>query len=57
VTLVDRHDNDASEQATPQADNPFGAVFAPEDQLLVFADAFTAQARGEGVRSIQHLFV
>ena len=48
--VVDRHDDDAAQQAAPERDDPFGAVLAPEDHLVVLA-------RPSGVESRRDVFV
>ena len=37
--VVDRHDDDADEQAAPEGDDPLGAVLAEEDDLVALDDA------------------
>jgi hypothetical protein len=37
--VIDRHDDDAAEQAAPERDDPFRAVLAPEHDLVALADA------------------
>ena len=50
--VIDRHEHDAAQQASPQRDNPFGPVFAPDDDVLPAGDPRGVQARSEGVRAI-----
>ena len=45
--VVDRHDDDAAQQAAPERDDPFRAVLAPEDDLVAFAQPERVQARRE----------
>ena len=35
--VVDRHDDDAAEQAAPERDDPLGPVLAPEDDFVALA--------------------
>ena len=38
-TVVDRHDDGADEQASPEGDDPLGPVFAEDDDLVTLDDA------------------
>ncbi len=42
--VVDRHDDDAVQQAAPERDDPLGAVLGEEDDLVAFAQAGGMQA-------------
>jgi hypothetical protein len=48
--IVDRHDDDADEQAAPERDDPFGTVLAPDDNFVAFAQAELVQPRREAAR-------
>ena len=48
--IVDRHDDDAAEEAAPERDDPLRTVLAPEDDLVAFPESERAQARGETAR-------
>ena len=45
--VVDRHHDNAAEQAAPEGDDPFRTVLAPEDDFVAFAHAELVKARGE----------
>ena len=49
--VVDRHEDDAAQQAAPERDDPFGPVLAPDDDVLPAGDARGVQPRGEGARA------
>ena len=55
--VVDRHDDDAVEQAAPERDDPLGPVLAEEDDLVALAQAGGVQARGEPARRAADLVV
>ena len=48
--VVDRHDDDAAEQAAPERRDPLRAVLAPEDDGVALAESGLVDARGEGAR-------
>ena len=53
---VDRHEDDAREQAAPERDDPFGAVLRPDDDLVVRGRCRSAsQARRKRARRVGHL--
>ena len=55
--VVDRHDDDAAEQAAPERDDPLGPVLAPEDDLVALAEAGGVQARRKAARGAADLVV
>ncbi len=46
-SVVDRDDDGADEQTSPERDDPFGAVLAPEHHGVAFGDTAVAQPRGK----------
>jgi hypothetical protein len=55
--VVDRHDDDAVQDASPEGDDPFRAVLAPEDDLVAFSQPELMQPRREAASRPHHLFV
>ena len=55
--IVDRNDDHAAEQAAPERDDPFGTVFAPEDNFVAFREPEAGETRRERARGARHLRV
>jgi hypothetical protein len=55
--VVDRNDDDTGDDATPVADDPFRAVLAPEDDLVVLLDAGVAEPCRERARGASNRLV
>ena len=55
--IVDRHDDDAAQQAGPERDDPLRPVLAPEDDLVALADAERVQLRRHRARRVRHFGV
>ena len=55
--VVDRHDDDAAQQARPERDDPLRPVLAPEDNFVAFAQAERVQARRQPARRARDLGV
>ena len=53
--VVDRHDDDAAQQAAPEGDDPLRTVLAQEDDLVAFAQPGCMQARREAARGARDL--
>ena len=49
--------DDSAEEASPERDDPFGTVLAPEDDLVAFADASLVQPRRKAARGAADLCV
>jgi len=48
--VVDRHDDDAIQQAAPEGDDPLRPVFAPEQNLVALPKTSSRQARSKSTR-------
>ena len=48
-SIIDRHDDDADEQTTPERDDPLRTVLAPDDNFVAFPESQLVQACGESV--------
>ena len=55
--VVDRHDDNAVQHASPESDDPFRTVLAPEDDLVAFSQPELIQPRGEAASRLHDLFV
>ena len=55
--LIDRHHDGAAQDAAEEGDNPLGAILAPQDDLVVLADAASFQFAGEAVGAGQNFAV
>ena len=56
-SVVDRNHDDAGEQTAPERDDPFGTVFAPDNNRVALVHAGRVQARGESTRRRTDLLV
>ena len=55
--LVDGNDDDATQQASEESDDPFRAILAPDQDLVAFADSSMFQFARETIGVAQHLAV
>ena len=55
--FVDGNDDGAAQEASEEGGNPFGAVLAPDQDLVALADAARFKLAGEAVRRAQHFAI
>ena len=55
--VVDRDDDDAGDETAPVAREPFGAVLAPEDDLVALAEPGGVEFRRESSRGAPNVLV